>query len=136
MKIIPLTKNDTLYIKQLHTIRELDVQSDKLDSFLSNPNNIAYIAVVEDKVVGLVWGYILERMDNESMLYIHSVDVREDYQNQKIGSKMIEAILKKAKELNLRNTFLITDKNNTVANRLYAKFTTEIEPNKVLYVFK
>lgn len=136
MNILPLTKDTKKYFEQLHKIRDLDVKAEKLETFLSKPHNIAYIAVVEEDVVGLVWGYILDRMDDNSMLYIHSVDVREDYQNRKIGSRLIETILKKAKELNVRNTFLITDKNNTYANQLYAKYTQEIETDKVLYVFR
>jgi ribosomal protein S18 acetylase RimI-like enzyme len=136
MDILELNEDTKKYITQLQNIRPLTIQQDKVDGFLQNPQNIAYIAVVNEEVVGLVWGYILDRMDSNPMFYIHSIDVREDYQNRKIGTKLIQKCLQKAAAIEARNTFLITDKYNTYANKLYQAFTDNIETDKILYIFK
>jgi ribosomal protein S18 acetylase RimI-like enzyme len=136
MDIVKLNKNHINYIRDIEKIRSFQVQESKLFKFLKNQNNIAYMVIQEGKVVGFAWGYVLERMDNESMLYIHSVDTLEEYRNQGVGTLLIEAFLNYAKEKKLRNTFLITDKGNISANKLYQKFTKNIEEDKILYIFK
>ncbi len=136
MKLIKLTKGMERYYRSLAQVRELDIIPEKMNIFLSNPANIAYMVVDGDDVVGFTWGYVQQRIDNEDMLYIHSVDVVETHRNQGVGTMMIQAFLDVAKENNFRNTFLITDEDNVEANKLYSKFTNEIEREKVLYIFK
>ncbi len=136
MNILKLNKHYKEYYKDIEHIRSFKINNEKLNQFISNTNNIAYMAIMDDKVVGFAWGYILERLDDESMLYIHSVDTLEAYRNQGIGSALIKAFLDDAKKQNLRNTFLITDKGNIRANQLYQKFTKEFEEDKVLYIIK
>lgn len=136
MEIIKLDTNSLIYKDSLRNIRELDIKDDKFKAFVQNPFNLCYMAIMNEEVVGLAWGYIMERMDSENMLYIHSVDVKEKVQNQGIGTKLIEAFLGYAKEHNFRNTFLITDEDNEFGNKLYSKFKHELELKKNLYIFK
>jgi len=64
------------------------------------------------------------------------VDVLEGYKQKGYGSLLIDTFLTYARENQVRNTFLITDKENIAANKLYQKFASEMEEEKVLYIFK
>jgi ribosomal protein S18 acetylase RimI-like enzyme len=136
MKIVRLDKETIKYAKQFHHLRKPKVEPRKLEQFIENGNNICYFILENEKVIALAWGYVLERFDNASMLYIHSVDVLEDYQKQGIGTALIQAFLKYAEKHQLRNTFLITDKGNIPGNKLYQKFNHGLEEEKHLYIFK
>jgi len=136
MEVLLLDENNLDYVKQFPNLRELNLNQDKVNSFINNKNNICFFVVEDSKVIGLSWGYILERMDSESMLYIHSVDVLIEYRNKGVGKLMIESYLKMQKENNLRNTFLITDEDNVPANKLYQRHNYELETNKNLYFYK
>ncbi len=136
MRVLQLEKHMNNFLQEIEIIREFKIQIDKWEQFLKNKNNIAYIVLKDNKVIGFAWGYILERIDDESMLYIHSIDVLQEFRNQGAGTLLVQAFLDYAKKLKLRNTFLITDKGNINANKLYQKFTKEIEDDKVLYIFK
>ncbi|PAT01118.1 hypothetical protein CI105_08285 [Candidatus Izimaplasma bacterium ZiA1] len=124
------------YVKQFPNLRELSLDDKKVDKFISNKSNICFFVVEESKVIGLSWGYVLERMDNESMLYIHSVDVLLTHRNKGVGQLMINAYLNYQKENHLRNTFLITDEDNIPANKLYQKPEHFLETKKNLYFYK
>jgi ribosomal protein S18 acetylase RimI-like enzyme len=136
MRIVRLEKGMEQYYGSLSKVRELNIIPEKIDIFLDNQLNIAYMVLDQDEVVGFSWGYIQERIDNENMLYIHSVDVIESHRNKGVGTLMIQTFLDFAKNNNFRNTFLITDDDNFEANKLYSKFTDEIEKDKILYIFK
>jgi ribosomal protein S18 acetylase RimI-like enzyme len=136
MKIVRLERETIQYTKQFHHIRLPKVRTDKLKQFIGNSNNICYFALDNEKVIGMGWGYVLERFDNENMLYIHSVDVLDDYQKQGVGTALIQTFLKYAEKHQFRNTFLITDKGNIPGNKLYQKFNHELEEEKHLYIFK
>lgn len=136
MEILRLGKDTINYIDGISKVRDLEIKIERLKLFIKNPNNLAYFVVDKNRVVAFAWGYILERIDNNSMLYVHSVDVIKDYQNQGLCKKIIKEFLDVAKQKQLRNTFLITDKDNIAANKCYSSFTEEIEKEKILYIFK
>ena len=85
MKIVKLNHESKQYCEQLENVRELKTISQKVDAFINNPNNIAYFALEEELVIGFVWGYVLERLDSEPMIYIHSVDVIESHRKQGVA---------------------------------------------------
>lgn len=136
MKVVKLSKTTIKYKKSLSKVRQLKIDDDKLNKFIDNPLILAFMVIDEEEVIGFAWGYIQERFDNRNMLYIHSVDVIEKAQNKGVGTLLIKTFIDYAKEHNFRNTFLITDEDNIAANKLYSKFTDEIEKNKILYIFK
>ena len=136
MKLVKLTENTTKYLKQLVDVRNLSVNDELAKKFINNSNNHAYFAVIENRVIGFVWGYTLERLDSEPMMYIHSVDIVEEYRNQGFGKQIVSKFIEIANDSGYRNTFLITDRNNITANKLYTSLGGEENPDKVLYVFK
>jgi ribosomal protein S18 acetylase RimI-like enzyme len=69
-------------------------------------------------------------------MYIHSVDIVEEYRNQGHGKLIVSKFIEIANNLGYRNTFLITDKDNVPANKLYSSLGGEEYSDKVLYIFK
>lgn len=136
MKLVKLTNDSVKYLEQLINVRELAIDDNRAKAFIKNPNNHAYFALDDEKVVGFIWGYTLERLDSEPMMYIHSVDVIKTYRNKGVGKQIVAKFIEIANKNNYRNTFLITDKSNYPANTLYSSLNGEYYPNKVLYLFK
>ena len=136
MKVKRLSKKDWIYQDSINKVRDFQMEEEHFLTFVSNPNNLAYYILEEEKVVAFAWGYVLERMDAASMLYIHSVDVLEGYRRKGYGRELIARFLDFARENGFRNTFLITDKDNFEANKLYQSFSHEKEEDKNLYIFK
>ena len=136
MEIKRLTDENKEYAVLFEKVRTPAMKPDKLKRFLEDSNTVCYFAVDKQMVIGLAWGYALKRFDNNDMLYIHSVDVVKEYRNKGVGKALIEAFISYQKEHQMRNTFLITDEGNIPANKLYQKFSHELETNKNLYIFK
>lgn len=108
------------------------------DSFFLNKNNYLYVAIVDQKVVGQVYGYTFDRLDTQKQqVFIYAIDVLEAYQNQGIGKKLIEAFLNPFKMGKHRNAFVITHELNEKAIRLYrsagGKLVNSIEGHSVLF---
>ena len=136
MKVKRLSLDTVKYVKQLKELSLNRVLGERLDTFVRNPNNLAFFIVDEEEVIGFAWGYILERFDAGNMMYVHSVDVKEGHRNQGIGTILIKAFLAHARKNGFRNTFLITDDSNESANKLFKHFSHQIETEKNLYIFK
>jgi|LGOV01.1.fsa_nt_gb ribosomal protein S18 acetylase RimI-like enzyme len=136
MKLVKLTNDTVKYLNQLIYVRDLVAEEKYSRGFILNPNNHAYFAMIEEKVIGFVWGYTLERLDSEPMMYIHSVDVLGEYRNKGVGKKIVSKFIEIANKSNYRNTFLITDRDSIPANKVYSALGGEIYPKKNLYIFK
>jgi ribosomal protein S18 acetylase RimI-like enzyme len=136
MELVKLTNDTVKYLDQLVNVNELAVDDTLAKTFIKNSNNHAYFAIDGEKVIGFFWGYTLDRLDSEPMMYIHSVDVIKEYRNQGVGKQIVAKFLEIANNNNYRKTFLITNKNNFPGNKLYTSLDGEYFPNKVLYIFK
>lgn len=101
---------------------------DYIDDFINDKNTVLYFAKNDTEVCGVVYGYVLTRLNTKPMLYIHSMDVYQQYRKKGIGTTLMNAMLDYANKLDLYKTFLITNKSNNKAVGLYKKVG-----GKVLY---
>ncbi len=118
MKIMKLTKKHVPLLKKSFYSDEIDAFS---EAFINDQSVVSYIAISEEEAVGFIYGYILKRINSKPMLYIHSVDVREDKRGQGIGTLMMNEILQLKENGEICKVFLITNKSNEKAMRLYQK---------------
>jgi ribosomal protein S18 acetylase RimI-like enzyme len=104
--------------------------------FLSDPRHHLVAAVVEDRVVGFASAVHYIHPDKPPELWIDEVGVAPSHQGRGIGRAIMEKILKLGRELGCRNAWVLTDRGNEPANRLYRSVGGETgEEGTVMYEF-
>ena len=94
---------------------------ENIEKYINDNHNYGFIVIVDSKIVGLAYCYDLTRLDGKSMLYMHSVGILPEYQNMGLGSKLIEYVTNYGRENGFSELFVITDKGNKRACRVYEK---------------
>ena len=90
--------------------------------FLLDPKNWIFACIEDKKIIGFAYGYELNRLDNKgNMLYIHEVGVHPEYQRQGIGFQILTSLKEICKLTDICRFFLITQKHNIAACKLYEK---------------
>ncbi len=108
------------------------------NSFFENDRNIMYVALLQGKVVGNIYGYIIERFDiPKKQLFLYSVDVLESFQKRGIGKALVHEFLKHLNTEEFHNAFVLTNRENISAMNLYkstgAKIVISEEGENILF---
>jgi aminoglycoside 3-N-acetyltransferase I len=97
------------------------------ERFFNNDSNIMYVAVEDGKVIGNVYGYILQRFDMpKNQLFLYSIDVLDTHQKKGIGKALVYAFLTHMNKKEIHNAFVLTNKGNASAMKLYQSTGAEI----------
>ena len=89
-------------------------------AFLSEKQNFAFAAKLEDVPIGLIYGYSLMRIEvRKPQFFIYSVDILDAYQNKGYGSRFIKYVVDWAKDNGFSETFVLTHKDNPRACKAY-----------------
>lgn len=107
--------------REVSKLLDKDLDYNYIDSFLEDKSVFAYVACISDEIVGMIYGYILKRIESKPMVYIHSVDVLASHRKKGIGTMMINEVISFAKDNDYKKLFVITDKSNSNAMKLYLK---------------
>ncbi len=116
--ITKLEENNTVKIKELErnfpkVFKNGAIKKD----FKENPYTNYLIYEVNNKIIGFINYYLIyERLE------IVNFNVLESFQNQKIGSKLMDAFFKIAKDKNIKNITLEVRKDNEKALHIYQKY--------------
>lgn len=122
MKIVKVNKSNLNYATQAAQLFYWKNGSGKEinETFFMNEDNIMYVAVVNERVVGMVYGYSLERFDKpKKQLFLYSIDVLEAYRRQNIGKELIHAFLAHMNLTDYQSAFVLTNRDNEAAVNLY-----------------
>jgi len=130
-KIEKLTKDNRDFVLE-HIFGEADLKF--IDDFIEDKNAIGYFVYSNEDVLGYIHGYVLTRLQNRPMLYIHNMSVKKKYRHLGIGTLMMETMKHHAKEHNLSKIFLMTSKSNKRAVELFKKENGKV-PHKDDVVF-
>jgi ribosomal-protein-alanine N-acetyltransferase len=76
-----------------------------------------YVAVKENKIVGYIVCWL-----SDKTAHIYNISVKKDYQNQGIGSFLLEYLLEELKKIGFNTVVLEVRKSNSKAISLYKKF--------------
>ena len=105
--------------------------------FLKTENNFGYIAKAGGRVIGFAYGYLLRKPDGRKDLYLHAIDVMEDFQNQGCGTDLMKFIHAHAKRLGCAKMFLITNTGNGSACKCYENAGgIRSGTDDIVYIFK
>jgi len=83
---------------------------------------IVFEAKLGDKNIGLLYGYSLARVDDRPpMFFVYSVEIYPEHQNKGYGSRFMQYVIAWAAENGFGESFLMTEKDNISACRIYEK---------------
>ena len=135
MNINLMTKDDIEDLKEIFEDDDMTFEKSNIEKFLQTSNTYAFVLRNEEKVIGFAYGYGLTRLDGKVMYYLHSIGILPRYQSSGYGVMLMDYIVSFAKENGFSEIFVITDKANVNACKLYEKFglKSEVE-NEIVYV--
>ena len=128
IKYIRLNQNNMNIVPSKVIIDNENLSKQDIEKFIIDDDNYCFVGILDDKIVAFLYGYGMLRPDGKSMFYIHSVDVFEDYQNNGIGTNLIDYVLNYVKKENkYYKFFVLTENDNIRACKVYQKFANKEE---------
>ncbi len=111
---------------------------ERIVSFLSKDANYFLAYIQEERIIGYVLAYALERYDGRApMMYMHEIEVEAPWRRLGIGRKLLAEMQGICKENGFMKLFLITNKSNEPAVGLYTSLSGEsLSDDEVIYTFK
>ena len=110
----------------------------RADEFLADPRHHLAVAVEDGWVVGFVSAVHYVHPDKpRPEMWINEIGVAETHQRRGLGTRLLHAVFAVARELGCAEAWVMTDRVNTAAMRLYAAAgSTEAPTDHVMFTFK
>ncbi|WP_105614642.1 GNAT family N-acetyltransferase [Vallitalea okinawensis] len=109
---------------------------DKIKRFLSEDEHHLIAALDQGKIIGFALAYELPRIDGKgNMLYVHEIDVAEEYRRQGIGKSLMDELNKLRINKNMCKMFLLVDPDNSPAIGLY-ETCNGLKSESLLYTYE
>lgn len=111
--------------------------SEDARAYVSTGQALAFVAREGEEIVGWCWGYSLVRPDGERMTYLHELEVDPRARRQGVGKRLVEKTLARAASDKASKVFLITNRSNTAARKLYESCGGQIaeDGDSILYLW-
>ncbi len=106
-----LNSNDAHLIKKMALgYKSKVIDESDVNNFINNPDNYLIGCIDSNMVVGFLLAYRLQRYDGKNdMIYIHEIEVMENYQRKGIGRTLIELMHMLCIEMKTYKMFVITN---------------------------
>jgi len=109
--------------------------AEHLQSLLQRPHFMAFVALVQDQVVGGLTAYVLDQYYSERPLaYIYDLAVANAYQRKGIGSQLLVALNAWCRSHNFEEVFVQADEVDDYALDFY-RSTRPTEEEKVRHFY-
>jgi ribosomal protein S18 acetylase RimI-like enzyme len=104
--------------------------------FLADPRHHIVVALSEGVVIGFASAVHYIHPDKPTELWINEVGVASAHQNKGVGKAIMNELLHLGKQLGCVNAWVLTDRSNEAANRLYKAAGGNIaDGDTVMYEF-
>jgi ribosomal protein S18 acetylase RimI-like enzyme len=104
--------------------------------FLADPRHHLAVALDNGQVVGMASGVHYVHPDKRPQLFINEIAVAPAYRAAGVGKALLGALLGVGRSLGCTEAWVLTDRENTAAMRLYASVGGEEAPNdQVMFTF-
>jgi aminoglycoside 6'-N-acetyltransferase I len=104
--------------------------------FLGDPRHHLAVALDRGQVVGFASAVHYVHPDKPAELWINEVGVAPGHQGRGIGKAIIRALLQHARRVGCRKAWVLTDRSNEAAMRLYASAGgEEASQDSVMFTF-
>ena len=122
IKYALLTKKDIPFM-QLHIEQDGEFCAEKLARFIDAPNTYGFAAKQGNAILGFAYCYKLTHpYVGTDSFFLYSIGIFPEYQNKGLGTGFVECIKRFAfEELKCGEVFVMTDKGNKRACRVYEK---------------
>jgi GNAT superfamily N-acetyltransferase len=106
--------------------------------FFKDEKNILLVAYDRSQPCGFLYAYLLDDIRRDrGKLFLYSIDVFESHRNEGVGTQLIGALKQVAEEHSCNEIFVITNKNNVAAVKLYEKTGGSAEhDDDVVFVYQ
>ena len=88
--------------------------------FLADPRHHLAVVVDDDVVVGMASGVHYVHPDKAPQLFINEVGIAPSHRGRGLGRQLVDRLVRLSMELGCTEAWVLTDRSNTVAQRLYA----------------
>lgn len=104
--------------------------------FLQDGRHHLAVAVEEGEVIGMASGVHYVHPDKEADLWINEVGVAEAHRGRGVGKALVRVLLEEGRRLGCREGWVLTDRGNAAAMRLYGSCGgKETPPDSVMFTF-
>lgn len=105
--------------------------------FLADPRHHIVVALSDGVVIGFASAVHYIHPDKPPELWINEVGVTPAHQNKGVGKAIMKEMLELGKQIGCVNAWVLTDRSNTAANRLYKSAGGEVaEGDTVMIEFE
>jgi aminoglycoside 6'-N-acetyltransferase I len=105
--------------------------------FLADPRHHLVVAIDGGVIVGFASAVDYVHPDKPTELWINEVGVAESHRGRGIGKRIMAAMLEVARQLGCREAWVLTDRANEPAMRLYAAAGGTAAPrDQVMFTFR
>jgi ribosomal protein S18 acetylase RimI-like enzyme len=112
--------DESILVDIVHRYKARTIELKYATQLLANTLNFLLVAEHEQRAVGFVWGYLLQRLDREkNQLFVYEVEVSPSARRQRVGTSLMNFIAAYTKEHRLLEAFVLTDVDNSAAHGLY-----------------
>lgn len=112
------------------------VDASLVDEFLRDPRHHLAVAIDRQQVVGFASGVHYVHPDKRPQMFINEVGVAPSHQGRGIGKALVEKILERARRLGCEEAWVLTERDNHAAMRLYGSTGGEPSPkDAVMFTF-
>ena len=91
-----------------------------VDEFFSDARHHLAAAIADGEVIGFASGVHYIHPDKPAELWINEVAVASKHQGRGVGNAVVRALLEHGRSLGCREAWVLTDRTNHAAMRLYA----------------
>ena len=113
-----------------------DLDPRLVTEFLSDNRHHLAVAVDNGQVIGFASGVHYVHPDKPAELWINEVGVAPEHQGRGVGKALTRTLLQHAERLGCREAWVLTDRSNHAAMRLYASTGgREGPPDQVMFTF-
>jgi len=104
--------------------------------FLADPRHHIVVALSEGVVIGFASAVHYIHPDKPTELWINEVGVAPAHQSQGVGKAIMNELLQLGRKLGCANAWVLTDRSNEAANRLYLSTGGQVAAgDTVMYEF-
>jgi ribosomal protein S18 acetylase RimI-like enzyme len=112
------------------------IDEPKAQEFLSDPRHLLVVAQAQDLVVGFVSAVVYVHPDKpRSELWINEVGVASSQRGRGVGQRLMRAVLDLGRRRGCGVAWVLTDRANTPAMRLYASAGANPPTDHVMFEF-